>query len=457
MHSLKNTIVAVGLLGLSFVFYQMSAPDDSNFEELALPEVTDLTTELAEVPQADKLKLPSLESPLQLGSGSSVASGSQNRRVELPSPKLKNPLANEGQVKLPSPKITNPLTPPKLNPSHPSLTPPKSSFGTEQSEIKPRPEATFDFTGKSAQQRDQGLITALKSQSPTTNDLPSNSFQPQAKVSAQSASFVRDSAVVAASKVENVDAGNEFNFNPVKAASQDAYANLTFQDVWPAVEKLVAEKEFRKSLQVLTRFYDDPGLSGPQKQRLDGWLDALATKVVFSNEHHLAPAYISQPGDNLLELGRKWGVPGQLIYNINKSKIRNPLAIAPGTELKQITGPINATVSLDNDILTLFVDDLYAGRFNVKVGTSGTPRPGKFKVVGKLPNGHDWQDASGIYPPGHPNNHYGKNWIALEGSLCLHAVDANIVDGHPGCIGLSDKDATDLFSILSEGSTVTIR
>ena len=185
---------------------------------------------------------------------------------------------------------------------------------------------------------------------------------------------MRDSAVVAASKIESINPRDQF-----KSASNDPYANLTFQKVWPAVETLIAEKKFRKPLQLLTRFYGSPELSGPQSQRLDGWLDALAAKVVFSNEPHLSPTYVSQPGDSLLELGREWGVPGQLIYNINKSNLPNPLAIQPGTELKKITGPINATINLENDILTLFVEGMYAGRFQVKVGTSGSPRKGEFQ------------------------------------------------------------------------------
>ena len=447
MHSLKNTIVAVGLLGLSFVFYQMSAPDDSNFEELALPEVTEFNVDLAEMPAADSLELPTLKSPLQPGLGRPVASrSSQNLQVELPSP-----------------KITNPLTPLKPNLTQPKLEPPSSSPATKPG-LQPRPEAKFDFTGKSAnpdakpsaQQRDQGLITALKSQS-TSQSQGGNAFLPKADVPAKPVSFMRDSAVVAASKVESIDAPNQFKLNPATAGSSDPYDNLNFQTVWPAVEKLAAENKLRKVLVVLSRFYDDPSLSGPQRQRLDAWLDPLARKVVFSEGNFLAPAYISQPGDSLLELGREWGIPGQLIYNVNKRNLPNPLAIAPGTKLKKIPGPINATINLSTSTLTLFVENMYAGRFNVKVGTSGSPRQGEFKVVGKLPDGHDWRDASGTYPPGHPKNHYGKNWIALEGSLCLHAVDANTVDGHQGCLGLSEADALDVFSILSEGSTVTIK
>ena len=480
MHSLKNTIIAVGLLGLSFVFYQMSSPDQSNFEEIDPPVVTDL---LADTGSANHLKLPSFKSP-ENGIG------------------LRNPLAlrQPSNPQLPSPKITNPLAAPtlpqpKLN--QPKLTPPV------QPEFKPRPEAKFGFAGKSgpaltppneAQQRDQGLITALKkqqaadgSQTKDANQFQANPFAAKAKTPAQSAPFMQDSAVVGASRTDDGDASNRFanvehpigiTKQPVKSVGNDPYADLNFKTVWPVANALVAEKRFRKPLELLTRFYDNPGLSGPQQQQLDGWLNGLANKVIFSSEHHLSPKYISQPGDTLLELGREWGIPGQLIFKINKNKIlglpdpvRNlsvelpaesnnipaPAVIPPGTELKKITGPVNARVNLENNTMTLFVEGLYARRYNVVVGTAGSPRSGDFKVVGKLAGGHDWKDVDGSYPPGHPNNHYGKYWIAMEGMLCMHAVPANTQDGHLGCIGLSEEDAEEVFSIFSDGSTISIQ
>ena len=505
MHSLKNTIIAVGLLGLSFVFYQMSSPDQSNFQEIDLPVVTDLQADLADAGAVDPPKLANLNSPPPL----------ENNKG------LRNPLASRNPVKrndykLPSPKITNPnpLAAPALAPSKltspkltlPAPTRPNDSVITEQPEFKPRPEAKFDFTGKpspvltpsnEAKQRDQGLIAALKKQqavnggqSKAANQLQANAFVPKPTTPAKSVSFVRDPAVVGVSGTDAGDVSNRFGNvrHPIDLTEierqSDPYADLNFKTVWPVADALVAEKRFRKPLELLTRFYDSPGLSGPQQQRLVAWLDALATKVVFSSEHHLAPAYISQPGDSLLELGREWGVPGQLIFNINKRKILGlpdtgnekvhpiwppetknvdidnipaPKVIPPGTELKKITGPINARVNLENNTMTLFVNGLYAGRYNVIVGTSGSPRPGDFKVVGKLAGGHDWRDVSGTYPPGHPNNHYGKHWIAMEGSLCMHSVPANTQGGHLGCLGLSEKDAKDVFSIFSEGSTISIR
>ena len=520
MHSLKNTIIAVGLLGLSFVFYQMSSPDQSNFEEIAPPVITDL--HVADAGSAGHVKLPSLNSSRPPGNEIGLRNPLASRNSSKPS-----------DFKPPSPKITNPnplaapeLSPPKLAPpkltqpklTQPKLTPPTPTQTTEQPEFKPRPEAKFDLTGNSgraltpaeewqsmgvlnfemeaatpneAQQRDQGLIAALKkqqvadgSQSKAANQFKANAFVPKPKTPAETASFVRDSAVVAASSTGGDDASNKFQLQPAKSATtNDPYADLNFQTVWPVADALVEEKRFRKTLELLTRFNDSPGLSGPQQQRLYGWLDALATKVVFSSEPHLAPAYISKPGDTLLELGREWGVPGQLIFNVNKRKILGisdnnemvpaiwpprtnnvnidnipaPKVIPPGTELKKITGPINARVDLKNNTMTLFVDGLYAGRYNVIVGVSGSPRPGDFKAVVKSASGHEWKDVNGSYPPGHPNNHYGKHWIGMEGHLCMHSVPANTQDGHLGCLGLSEKDAEDVFSILSEGSTISIQ
>ena len=504
MHSLKNTIIAVGLLGLSFVFYQMSSPDQSNFEEIAPPVITDL--HVADAGSAGHVKLPSLNSSLPPGNEIGLRNPLASRNSSKPS-----------DFKPPSPKITNPnplaapeLSPPKLAPpkltqpklTQPKLTPPTPTQTTEQPEFKPRPEAKFDLTGNSgpaltppngAQQRDQSLITALKkqqvtegSQSKVANQFQANAFVPKPKTPAQTASFVRDPAVVGASTTGGDDVSNRFQLQPAKSAnvtSSDPYADLNFKTVWPVADALVAEKRFRKPLELLTRFYDSPELSGPQQQRLYGWLDGLAAKVIFSSEHHLTPAYISKPGDTLLELGREWGVPGQLIFNVNKRKILGlsepenrvvpaiwppeknkaiddfpaPKMIPPGTELKKITGPINARVDLKNNTMTLFVNGLYAGRYNVIVGISGSPRPGDFKAVVKSAGGHDWKDVNGSYPPGHPNNHYGKHWIGMEGHLCMHSVPANTQDGHLGCLGLSEKDAEDVFSILSEGSTISIQ
>ena len=287
MHSLKNTIVAVGLLGLSFVFYQMSAPNQSNLAELTPPTVTGLQSELAEVAPADKLRLPSL-------SGPEFESGNHPLR----SSPLKLEASKPHDLKLKAPKIANPLA------SRPHFVPPAQTQSTESiesSQPQPRPEAEFDFSRKStgpalappnAQERDQSLITALKKQQQATGGSQSrvsNAFQPTAKVPAQQISLIRDPSVAPASKIDDINASNRFELQPT---NNDPYADLTFETVWPTANMLVDEGKFRKTLQLLTHFHNQPDLNGPQRQRLNEWLDGLARKVVFSNEHHLTTPYI---------------------------------------------------------------------------------------------------------------------------------------------------------------------
>jgi lipoprotein-anchoring transpeptidase ErfK/SrfK len=66
-----------------------------------------------------------------------------------------------------------------------------------------------------------------------------------------------------------------------------------------------------------------------------------------------------------------------------------------------------------------------------------------------------WYDRNGReVPPGHPENPYGPFWIGLGSDQCIHGL----ASGMPrGCIGLTPRDAQDLYAILSVGSEVKIR
>ena len=232
----------------------------------------------------------------------------------------------------------------------------------------------------------------------------------------------------------------------------------TIDQAWIQVEQLVSDKKFKDALLLLTRFYRSDDLAAAQRTKLNDWLDALAGKVIYSTENHFtSTAYKMKTGETLAEIANRWNVPAQVVYNINRKQIGNTPQVTAGTELKMINGPFHAEVDLSTQTLTLYLKDLYAGRFPVTLGISGDPRPGDFNVVAKSVQGHTWRDADGNdFPPESPQNGYGPYWIGMTGSLCIHSVKEGEISGHSGCIGLSEKDAKDIFGILANRSVVKV-
>ncbi len=234
--------------------------------------------------------------------------------------------------------------------------------------------------------------------------------------------------------------------------------SMNLDAAWKEVDRLVADKKFRAALGLLTRYYRQSDLSADQSKRLHEWLDALAGKVIYSSEHHFQEKpYIIRSGETLNQIAGRWNVPAQVVYNVNRQQIGDSATIVAGTELKVINGPFHAEVDLSSKTLTLFLKNLYAGRFPIRVGTSGNASPGQFRVVAKSAQGHTWRDSDGNdFPPESSENGYGPYWVGLTGSLCLHAVDDDTPEAHAGCIGLQEKDARDIFGILINGSELKI-
>ena len=454
MHSLKNTIVAVGLLGLSFLFYQASSNKS--------PVTDDMIPALEISDGSDSVE--------QLESTESQSSAGSIQPIEMPkidAPDLIRPstiapeVASDGDGKSPKSGSANDFS----SQGFPSI---------DSAQPKSKPAAPDPSTGLPTDNvaRDEGLIDALKvqdqvndQQQVTATPAPANnSF-----VSRQPISNESDSSVDSQFKSQSIPSGDSSynarasddskkrDFDVKHADAEPGPSNLSFQAAWPVVDRLIAQKKYKEALKLLSQFYRSTDLNGPQRQRLLPWLDGLAGKVIFSTEHHLEGMPYTVANESLVDIGERWKVPAQLIYNINQKQIANPVEITGGTQLKVVRGPFNAEIDTHQNVMTLFLGDLYAGRFPIRVGISGNPKPGSFRVLVKSEVGHSWRDAEGNdYPPGAPENGYGPHWIGLSGSLCIHAVDESVTDGHSGCIGLNAKDAKDVFAILTDGSNVKI-
>lgn len=477
MQSLKSTAFAVTLLAISFGLYCVSSNNTPPEAELIDPIQID--SSFSTTSQSGSMTMPSHNinsqpAPMQ------VSTNTAPSLEKLPSSRVGNLLPTGDQISFnpnTAPPVLNQNTPLKLPslsqpPAQPTLpattnqTVPElpsfsqSGFQKQPAQTQPEPIqlqlpeiAARQPVSISPTVRDNGLINALES----------NDFNPQNGNASNDNSFNAQATAVTNTEDDDAVKSAEGSFASLsvpnlKNEAPAKPAPVSIADVWEEVDQLVAADEYRRALGTLSQHYGKKGLTGPQKQKLQGWLDALAGKVIYSTEHlFVKQPHIVQMGETLASISQRFKVPGEVIYNINQSQFNGANEVSPGMQLKMVQGPFHAEVDLEKKMLTLFVQNLYAGRFPVAIGISGNPGEGNYDVKVKSPSGFTWRDAKGKeYPAGSPGNGYGPYWMGLSGSLCVHAVPSGTPQGHRGCIGLSEKDAKDVYSILSKDSQISI-
>jgi LysM repeat protein len=218
----------------------------------------------------------------------------------------------------------------------------------------------------------------------------------------------------------------------------------------------IAAGKYTAALAELSATYRQQQLTESERRNLQDILDPLAAKVIYSREHLLQSAHTTRGGETLTQIAAQYQVPEQLLQNING--IKDPNVLLAGTSLKVVRGPFEADVDLIHGELTLYVQDMYAGRFPITVGEDPRPVPGGYAVADKQP-GREYFSADGrTIPAGDPENPYGTVWLDLGTKrLCIHGSSSSGAPaGRGGCISLSPRDARDVFGILSVGSHIQI-
>jgi lipoprotein-anchoring transpeptidase ErfK/SrfK len=238
--------------------------------------------------------------------------------------------------------------------------------------------------------------------------------------------------------------------SPITSAASKSYENA--KDL--AMEQ-IDRRNLKDALATLSVFYNAAELTTEQRQDLLDLLDALSREVVFSRQHLLELAYIVAPGETLEQVAKQHNLPAEILARINALDPSAPLR--SGEKLKIVPGPFRAEVDLAKNELTIFVGDLYAGRYPVTFGAEPSPIPGIFQVVGKEKNKNYYGNGVPI-PATDPRNPFGGYWIDLGQDLCIHgSTSAGPADSKLGCISLSPMDANDVYGMLGSGSQVTIR
>jgi LysM repeat protein len=254
--------------------------------------------------------------------------------------------------------------------------------------------------------------------------------------------------------------------SPSSSAGHGSSADTDgFDAVWQLAKAKLQQAELKDALLILSLWYSDPQADEDQKRDLLPLLDQLAGTVIYSREHLLEPAYVVRENETLAQIAEQFQVPIMLLAKING--IASPDTLTAAERLKVVHGPFRAETSLSRRELTLFVGDLYAGRFPVRLGNDLPGREASLVVSEKSENrpyvNADSQTETEI-AGGHPDNPYGQHWMGLRdsqtgesGRLAIHGIgSACTVEDPRACIGLSRQDAEDLFAILSVGSIVDI-
>lgn len=241
---------------------------------------------------------------------------------------------------------------------------------------------------------------------------------------------------------------------------QAPQSSATFQATMDSVQRLLRLEQYSDALLTLSTLYEDPGLSPEQNNKLVELLDQVAGTVIYSRKHTVSPAYLVEPGERLEDIAKKHNVPTGLLAKINGISAQS--ALTPGQELKVVQGPFNAVINVDKSEMTLWVGGRYAGRFSLTLGpeilnqqdsqTVSVPFVVKNKTRPHPQFGDQpWIQLGSGYGSGADLTQSGQQ-IGIAGM----AEPAQAVQ-YPGRIGVSVRDADDLYDILSYDSKVTIK
>ncbi len=214
----------------------------------------------------------------------------------------------------------------------------------------------------------------------------------------------------------------------------------------------------RETLAILSSRYGETDQTKAEADALTELLDQSAGTVIYSTQHHLEPAYVVQAGETLPQIAERYNVPAELLAKINR--IADPMRLQPGQELKVVRGPFRAVVHLEKYEMVMWLQDLYAGRFPIGVGTDQADLTGNFEVQEKNREPTYYSPTSRAFDPNDPLNPLGKRRIGLGGPAAIHGTnDEGSLGqtGGPGAVRLGERDADDVFDILSLGSRVVIQ
>lgn len=260
-------------------------------------------------------------------------------------------------------------------------------------------------------------------------------------------------------QTEQIQPGNLASTYDRSATQPESGLNLPAADFATArtqALQIANSDGLAEALRIMTPYFGSPELKYDEATDLIDILDGLAKEVVYSNRHLLEPAYVVKQNDTIDSVATAHGLTPEFLAAING--LGNSRALIAGNTLKVLEGPFRARVDLGRSELTLFLGDLYAGRFPISTGQEPRPKAGMFEVVDRQTSRTYYGNASNVLKHSDPRNPYGGYWIDIGEGLCIHGSAEMFSEdlANAGCISLAPIDARDIYNILISGSQVEI-
>lgn len=167
--------------------------------------------------------------------------------------------------------------------------------------------------------------------------------------------------------------------------------------------------------------------------------------------------YEVQKGDTLAKIAKKFSMTQDMILKANN--LKDAKVVQLGRKLKVHNEKISIVVDKSQNILTLKSGDNIIKTYHVSTGANNSTPVGTFKVVNKLVN-PTWYTAGAAIPPDSPKNILGSRWLGLSApTYGIHGTTEPQSIGKQvtsGCIRLANPEVEELYTIVPEGTEVTI-
>lgn len=214
--------------------------------------------------------------------------------------------------------------------------------------------------------------------------------------------------------------------------------------------------KLREALQMMSAYYNSPELKTSEHNDLVDLLDALSREVIYSQRHLVEAAYKVTATDTLESVASAYKLTPEFLAAVNR--MGDSKALVDGSQLKVLPGPFWAEVSLSRQELTLFLGELYAGRFPVSFGEDPVPVEGTFEIIDRRRDRAYFGAGGNLIAATDSRNPYGGYWLGMAQDMCIHGTAEMSSDelANAGCISLAPLDAADVYKILAQTSQVRI-